>query len=166
MATGSKTAPGAGSTAAELPGIFRQLADEHTEVETRMQRVAGTIEIPIRQELFPGIRRSLLDHAQDEEAVFYACLQQHRELHDLVARSLEEHAEMEKLLNRLDVKDKSTRQWGDLFAELVQAVQHHVTREETELFPAARDLLGAEQAWRLAERYTEVAEARTGSDLP
>jgi hemerythrin superfamily protein len=137
-------------------GIFRRLADEHADVTELMQRVAGTIEVQVRQDAFPVIRRSLLTHARGEEQVFYPRLAEHAELRALVARSLEEHAEVERFLKRLDVKDKSTKQWGDLFAQMQRAVQEHVAREERELFPRAETLLGARQVREMVFSYDQV----------
>lgn len=137
-------------------GFFRRLAAEHVQVDELMQRVAGTIEVQVRQEAFPTIRRLLLTHARGEERVFYPRLAEHPELRALVARSLEEHGEVERLLKRLDVKDKSTKRWGDLFAEMHRAVQEHVASEEQELFSRAGRLLDAGQLREMAARYDEL----------
>jgi hemerythrin superfamily protein len=157
----SKTA-GAGRSAAKAlagyPGIFHHLAGEHAEVSTRMKRVAGTMEIQVRQELFPDIRRQLLAHARGEERVFYPVLRELPELQGLVAQCLDDHAELEQYLNRLDVKDKSTKHWGDLFEEMVRAVEAHVAREEQELFPRARDVLTGQQAKEMEARYQQLEE--------
>lgn len=139
-------------------GIFGLLADEHAELEDLMRQVAGTMEVRVRQDLFPGIRQRLLGHARGEEEAFYPRLAEHRELRDLVAQSLEEHAEVERYLKRLDVKDKSTKQWRDLFVEMMQTVEAHVLREERELFPQAHGLVGPDQARQMKAHFDQVED--------
>ncbi|HEX7038456.1 MAG TPA: hemerythrin domain-containing protein [Pseudomonadales bacterium] len=150
-----------GSSGSAGVDLFRRLTDEHAVAAELMQQVAGSMELPTREDLYPQIRRQLLVHARAEEQAFYPRLAAHPELRALVERSLEEHAEVERFLKRLDVKDRSTKQWRDLFGEMVQAVQAHVAREEQELFPLARRLLDPLELRRIHEDY-DRAEDRDG----
>lgn len=138
--------------------LLRRLADEHAAAAQLLHLVAGSMELPTREDLFPEIRRSLLIHARAEEQAFYPPLAARPELRDLVERCLEEHAEVERFLKRLDVKDRTTKQWRDLFVEMVAAVQTHVEREERELFPQALRLLEPEQLRAMYEQYVQVED--------
>lgn len=165
MASGSKftsKAAGAGKGAMKAlegyPGIFHHLAGEHAEVSMMMKRVAGTTETSERDKLFPEIRRNLLAHARGEEEEFYPPLQEFAELDGLVSQCLDEHQEVEAYLDRLDVKDKSGKDWGDLFEQMMKAVEEHVEREENMLFPKANDLLESQPAKDMEERYERVEE--------
>ena len=148
----------AANALARYPGVFRSIAGEHAEVAALIAQVAGTIEVRARQELFPQIRTRLLTHARAEEETFYPVLRRNPELEPLIAQCLEDHAEVVRYLDRLDVKDKSTKHWGDLFAEMAQAVDRHVRREEHELFPRARELLDAAVAEAIEEGYRQAAQ--------
>lgn len=150
-----------GSSGTAGDDLFRRLADEHAAAAGLMEQVAGSMELPTREDLYPQIRRHLLVHARAEEQAFYPHLAARPGLRELVERSLEEHAEVERFLKRLDVKDRSTKQWRDLFVEMVQAVQAHVAREEQELFPLARRLLDTAELRRIQEEY-DRAEDRDG----
>lgn len=165
MTSGSKMASqvaGAGKSAAKAlegyPGIFHHLAGEHAEVSTLMKRVAGTMEAQEREKLFPEIRRNLLAHARGEEEEFYPVLREHPEVAELVSQCLDEHKEIEQYLDRLDVNDKSTREWGDAFEQMMSAVENHVEREENALFPKAKDLLESQQAKDMEGRFEQVEE--------
>ena len=165
MASGSRTAwSGGDGDDGERPRgghdeIFQRLAAEHDEVAALIERVGGTIEIRVRQELFPEIRRILLAHARAEEEAFYPVLRELPGLAALTARCLEDHAEVVRHLDRLDVKDKATKRWGELFEEMMRAVARHVIREEHELFPRARELLGVEQAHEMGIHYAASVHA-------
>jgi hemerythrin superfamily protein len=143
-------------------GILRHLAAEHGEVAGLMKRVAGSDDVDLRADLFPDIYRKLLSHAQAEEAEFYPMLRGIG-LTDLVDRSLEQHREVEQLLEQLHDDDESSPEWSTLFARMKEAVERHVALEENEIFPVAADKLGGEELKEMLGRYEraqEMAEQR------
>ena len=171
MASGSKVtskvagkAKGAAKALQGYSGIFHHLAGEHAEVSTMMKQVAGTMDAQERQKLFPEIRRSLLAHAKGEEQEFYPVLREIRGLQSHVERSLEEHREIESLLERLNQGDKSTKDWTDSFERLMSSVEQHVKHEEQEIFPRANEAIESKRAKEMERRY-ETAEEREKETL-
>ena len=163
MASRSRVAPsGARDSATGDPivyrGVFGEIAGEHAQVASLVDQVAGTIEVRVRQDLFPQIRNGLLTHARAEEETFYPVLREIPELERLVTQCLEDHAEVARYLDRLDVKDKSTKLWGDLFDEMKRVVDRHVSREENELFPRAQERIEAAASEAMRDRYKRAAE--------
>lgn len=165
MASGTKMtsdvagkAKGAAKALQGYSGIFHHLAGEHAEVSTMMKRVAGTMDTGEREKLFPEIRRSLLAHAKGEEEEFYPVLREIPELQSHVDQSLDEHRQIERLLEQLNGEDKAARQWGDTFEQLVSAVEKHVEHEENEMFPKANDALESQRAKDMESRYEKVEE--------
>lgn len=165
MASGSKftsEVAGAGKGAAKAlegySGIFHHLAGEHAEVSMLMKRVAGSTDAQSREKLFPEIRRNLLAHAQGEEEEFYPALRKYPELEAMVDKSLNEHREIEQFLEQLNAEDKSTKEWGDGFEQLMHAVEKHVDHEENQLFPKANDLVESDEAKEMEGRYERVEE--------
>jgi hemerythrin superfamily protein len=163
MASGTKITSGlagAGKSAVKAlqgyPGIFHHLAGEHAEVAALMKRVAGTTDSETREELFPEIRRNLLAHAKGEEAEFYPPLRSFPDLEANVARALDEHQEIEQMLESLNVGDKSTGDWSKRFEQMMAAVEKHVDHEENDLFPKANDLIESKQAKEMESRFEEV----------
>lgn len=158
-------AKGTAKALAGYPGIFHHLAGEHAEVSMLMKRLASASqESSLRDELFPEIRKSLLAHAHAEEKEFYPPLLRIPELEDLVSRCLSEHERVEGYLEQLASGNKKTKTWTEVFGRLMRAVEGHVEREESELFPKAVELITDKQAERIGERY-EKAEQREKSHL-
>jgi hemerythrin superfamily protein len=150
---------GAGAALEGYPGIFHHLVGEHAEVATLMERIADSSgDSSVRDELFPEIRTSLLAHARGEEEEFYPQLREYAELEPLVAQSLDEHAQIEVLLEDLHGGDKSTDAWMMRFEELQQQVEAHVAFEENELFPLANEVLSNDAADEMLSRYETVEE--------
>lgn len=141
------------------PGIFRHLAGEHSEVATLMKKVAGSSEgSTVREELFPEIRKKLLAHTKAEEQEFYDPLRRHPETEDLIAQATEEHEKVEGYLDELTSGNKATKTWMKIFERMRRAVEAHVDMEENDIFPAAREVLSAEEAQEMEKRYQALEE--------
>lgn len=150
MAKGTKAAGEAGAPGAR---IFEQLKEEHARVSTMMRRIAGTDDPEERRDLFADLRKELLAHAKSEEREFYPVFRELDETGDLVEESLEDHADIEQMLDRLRNMDADTEEWSELFEELMLEVEDHFDQEENELFPLAEELIDDETAGRIEERY-------------
>jgi hemerythrin superfamily protein len=166
MITGAKMASkiagkakGAVKAMTGYPGIFNHLAAEHTEVSAMMRMVASSVEgSSTREELFPEIRKDLLAHAHGEEEEFYPKLRQFPELEPLVARSLEEHKQIETYLEELSSGDKGTEGWRQRFEQMMNLVEGHVDLEEKQVFPRAKDLISTQQAEDILKQYESIEE--------
>lgn len=139
-------------------GILRHLADEHGEVDGLMKRIANADDDELREDLFPEVQTMLLAHAEAEEAEFYPVLRDIG-LDVLVERSIDQHREVERLLEELDADDLSTQTWQSTFARLQQAVEQHVQLEEEEIFPQAKDLLDGDELRHMLEQYERAHKA-------
>ena len=147
----------AASLLSGYPGIFRHLAGEHAEVAALMKKVAGSSETSAtREELFPEIHVSLLAHATAEEREFYGPLRDYSATDALVSKALDQHQKIKGYLEQLIGANKATKTWLATFERLMRAVEVHVDMEENELFPAAKDVLTAEVARRMEQRYCEA----------
>jgi hemerythrin superfamily protein len=166
MAIGTKAAAkvagaakGAAKALAGYSSIFHHLANEHAQVSTMMKSIAQSSEgSTAREDVFDEMCPALLAHAHAEEKEFYPVLRRFSELDQLVSRSLQEHKQIESYLEQLEAGDKNTKSWLELFERLVRAVEAHVDLEENQLFPKANELLSAEQAKQVYERYEHVEE--------
>ncbi len=141
------------------PAIFRHLAGEHGEVATLLARVAASSEdIEIRGELFPEIRKSLLAHAKAEEKEFYEPLRGFSRTASMIPQALEEHRQIEQLLEQLHGQSFTSATWFGTFQTLCTAVEAHVEREENELFVAAKEVLDSDRAKQMEESYERTEE--------
>ena len=145
-------------------GILSHLAAEHGEVAGLLQRIASSIDdTDTKRELFPEVRVHLLAHAQAEEEAFYPVLRGQASLAALVDRSLEEHREIERLVQQLSTTHVDTPAWKTSFDHLHRAVQQHVELEEDEIFERTKDLFDSEQRSRMYEEYEKAEQAAKAS---
>src|SRR5690606_7968059 len=85
-------------------GVFERLATEHGEISTMIRRVSVSgHDSKVRAELFPRIRRELLAHARAEEREVYSSFRAIPELAEHMTRSAEEHHEIERMLDELNL---------------------------------------------------------------
>ncbi|HEY8428129.1 MAG TPA: hemerythrin domain-containing protein [Sandaracinaceae bacterium] len=159
MANGTNTEGEAARATDAAPsgerGIFEQLKNEHARVLAMMRRTAGTNDPEARRELLAEARKELLAHTRGEERALYPALRELDETSDLVEEALEDHADIEQLLDRLRDMDAGSEEWSEIFEELLLVVEDHVDQEENDLFPLAEERLDTEAAGRIEERYAK-----------
>ena len=130
-----------------LHGVFKTLAEQHGEVSAMLRRLQDRPEK--KAELWPEIRRELISHERAEMREVYPVLRQHAQTRALAEHHDQEAADLERLIERLDVP---TADWSTLYDQLVDTVVHHANEEENEIFPKAQDAIG--------DRSTKDLEAR------
>ena len=149
MSKGAGVVKGVKARLDGLVGVFRTLAEQHTEVSTLLKRLQDKPER--RSELWPEIRRELLSHERGEIREVYPVLRQHVALRALADHHDQEAAELERLIDRIDLA--STDAWRVLYDQLVDTVIAHATEEETAIFPKAQEAIGDQQAKELDGRF-------------
>lgn len=112
-----------------------------------------------RAPLFALLKGELTAHRTAEEATFYAALSTLPEISDRIEAALEEHVDIDELLQELSEVDVEDEAFATQLAELREEVEHHVDEEEGEVFDEARELLTDEQAERIAQEM-EAEKAR------
>jgi hemerythrin superfamily protein len=96
-------------------------------------------------------------HAHIEETVFYPALEEHEELKQMVAEALEGHEEVKTLLAEIEDLGSESYDFGAKLQELMEAVEHHVSEEEGEMFPKVRDVFEESE---LAQLGKELESAK------
>lgn len=137
-------------------GIFERLATEHGEISTMIRRVAAsTDESDVRKELFGKIRSELLAHSRAEEKEVYSRFRSIPELASRMNQSADEHHRIEAFLDQLAGMDITEDRWIEVFRDMMQLVQKHVTEEEQQVFPVAKKALSTEQSKELEDTYLQ-----------
>ncbi|MDB5408474.1 MAG: hemerythrin [Rhodospirillales bacterium] len=108
-----------------------------------------------RTRLFKTLKQELTVHKEAEENTFYAALSDLPEMTDRIEESLEEHVDIEELLEELDDLDSESDAFIAQLRELKEEVEHHVDEEEGVIFPIARELLTPAEADRIAQAMQE-----------
>jgi iron-sulfur cluster repair protein YtfE (RIC family) len=128
-----------------LTGVFKTLVEQHGEVVAMLKRLQSKPEK--KPELWPEIRRELLSHERGEVREVYPVLRQHVQTRALAERHDQEAAELERLIERVDVAVAD--EWRPLYDQLVEAVVNHVNEEENDIFPKAQEAIGDKAAKEL-----------------
>ena len=136
--------------------IYSLIKQDHQRV-TDLFGLLDALEIAAaeRARLFRTLKRELTVHKEAEENTFYAALSDLPEISDRIEESLEEHVDVEELLEELDDLDSESDEFVAQLRELKEEVEHHVEEEESVIFPLARALLTAAEAERIAQAMQE-----------
>jgi hemerythrin-like domain-containing protein len=136
------------------------LKDDHKAVKAlfRKYEAQGENAVKTKQQLVEQITHELEVHTSVEEQVFYDAVK--REVPDErgdVLEGFEEHRVADRLLQELAELTPDDETFDAKVTVLIEAVRHHVSEEEDDLFPAVRKELGRK---RLTELGDELAAAK------
>ncbi len=133
--------------------IYAYIVRDHRKLSGLMDDLMS-IRLPaVRQTLFDQIKTELSAHSDSEERTFYAALEHAiptQEMNDKLEHSEHEHHEIKALLHVLDRLSISSEEWMEKFGELKFAIEHHIAKEEGEIFPRAKEAISPLDAHRLA----------------
>jgi iron-sulfur cluster repair protein YtfE (RIC family) len=138
--------------------IYSLLEADHRKVTDLFARAAETAEPRELEAAFREIKRMLELHREAEERTFYAVLSNLPEIAERIEEAMEEHVDVEELLEELSNLAAEDDDFRAQLNELREEVEHHVREEEGELFSQARKLLDDDQAARIAEEFQAEKE--------
>jgi hemerythrin superfamily protein len=138
------------------------LKKDHATVKKLLASFAGTTARAAkrRQALIDKIAEELEIHSKIEEEIFYPAVKEVRGGQSLVSEAKSEHREIDSLVAEAQGMSMETDDVLKAVKELRDAVLHHATEEEREMFPFAADRLGdrlEELGEDLASRKRELA---------
>lgn len=128
------------------------LKNDHATVKKLLASFAGTTARAAkrRQALIDRIAEELEIHSTIEEEIFYPAVKEVRGGQGLVNEAKSEHKEIDSLVAEAQGMSMETDEVLQKVKELRDAVLHHATEEEREMFPVAQE--------RLSERLEELGE--------
>lgn len=141
--------------------IWQTIKDDHDKVEGLFEQIDESEDAEERTKLIAQLKIELEAHSAGEEKAVYPELAKIADLKDKIAHSLDEHAMVAKLLQRI-VKADGDDQAG-LLAELEEAVQDHVEEEEEEIIPIAEKEIDGERAKDMLRRFEAAKKAAVKS---
>jgi hemerythrin superfamily protein len=151
----------------------QMLRQDHKKVEGLFKKFDQAKGIDAKKRFATQAINELHVHAQVEEEIFYPAVEKAIDESELVDEAKQEHQEAKSMMAQLQKMQGQGNGAGDefeaKFAELVEAVQHHVQEEEGEMFPKVEDSeldlaeLGSEMAERKKELMQEMGAAKTES---
>jgi hemerythrin superfamily protein len=142
--------------AEQFDGAVEMLEADHRKVRELFQQYETIRDLGAQQQIAEQIFVELETHAQLEEMVFYPAFEEAADAEgkQLVGEARREHEQVKTLIAELRSLDDD-EQFDDQFRELMDAVEHHVQEEETEMFPMAEELL-EERTEELAEEMQDI----------
>lgn len=112
--------------------------------------------------LFEQVHGALSAHADAEEAVVHATLEEHDETRGAALRSRRDLERMRGLLEQLEATRPTGSAWQSKLDALRESFESHYREEEEDLFEAAQTVLAEEEAEELGRRFLRERIARLG----
>ena len=148
------------------PTATRMIRMDHSHVLAQFHKLDPDTNATVRSGVLRSICAALEIHAQLEEEIFYPALRSAGIQTPVLNKSVPEHDEMRRLIERVRATGTDGAQQNDAIYDLMNAVMHHVADEETKLLPAAEKTLGKERLSELGAQMTarrlEIAKPRAG----
>ena len=132
-----------------MTDVTRLIETDHREVEGLFEQYKSSKD----QAVANKICDELDAHASAEEKVFYPVIASDVTDGEKLAKEGEdEHAEARQLIGRIRQASKDNT-LEKLVGELEQAISHHVSEEESEMLPKARNDLSAVRLDQLGDEF-------------
>jgi hemerythrin superfamily protein len=139
------------------------LTNDHNDVRQmfrELQEAQRSGDLALTSEVRDAICREITVHTEIEERVFYPAVRQRGgECARLVEEGIEEHREADRLVGAIAGVDPTDGAFADTMRELIEAVSHHASEEETELFPRVRESFGDGRLADLGRRLERAKQA-------
>lgn len=115
------------------------LIEDHNKVKQLFREFEKCDDQELKHDLAQQICMNLTIHATIEEEIFYPAARAETGDEDQVDEALEEHATMKELIANIRGMSADDDELDSVVQQLREAVEHHVTEEEQEMFPQVRE---------------------------
>jgi hypothetical protein len=140
------------------------LKKDHATVKQLLSRMEKTTERggARREQLLKEIEREIKIHTRIEEEIFYPAFKEAARKADehIYWEAMEEHHVVDMVMPELKSSNVESEKFGAKAKVIKDLIEHHAEEEETEMFPKARTLMGAEElrdlGMRLQQRKKEL----------
>jgi hemerythrin superfamily protein len=140
------------------------LTADHNRVRglfTRFGEAKERDDVDAMRGLADEIVTELEVHTRIEEEIFYPEVRElNDEIEEMVAEGLEEHHVVDVLIDELQGVTPGDEPWVAKMTVIIENVEHHASEEESELFPAVRQAMDADdladQARNLEDRKAQL----------
>ena len=111
--------------------------------------------------LFEKIKNELQMHTKVEEEIFYPAVEELpiERAKDDIERSLQDHEEVDALLDELQSLSPDDADFDGKMSELMEAVRSHIQLEQEEVFKVARAGLGEEMLEEMGREMEEFKQS-------
>jgi hemerythrin-like domain-containing protein len=156
-----KTNPEHAHNGREMDAVELLIKDHENVQELFAQAEQAGEDAQKKAMLFEKISDELQVHTRIEEEIFYpavADLPVDRAKDD-IERSLQDHEEVDDLLDDLEMLSPEDSDFDERMSELVDAVRKHIKLEQEEVFKVARTGLGEEKLQELGREMEQLKQS-------
>ena len=140
-----------------LVGVFTLLCEQHGEVGNLLKRVKA--DPSKRADLWPKIRAELTSHEKAELRAVYPVLAENEATRGFAEQHASDAAQLTATIEHIDATNMDSSQWTQLFDQLIQMVEQHVLKEETEIFPKAQQVIGKARAREIEPHFVAAKKS-------
>ncbi|SFQ55820.1 Hemerythrin HHE cation binding domain-containing protein [Roseivivax halotolerans] len=143
--------------------IYDAIIADHEHHRDLLNRIADTTgDSEERKTAWNEFFYDVKSHAAAEEETFYSKLMSKTWGQDSARHSVEEHAEMDDLMEELNEMDMSSPGWLNKFNTLKHDYEHHMEEEEEEVFGRAREVIPDDEIEGYGKAFRERKEKEKG----
>ncbi|GGL59805.1 hemerythrin domain-containing protein [Wenxinia marina] len=145
---------------ADIYATIKADHDTHRELLARIADTSGASEE--RAEAWRTFYEDVKSHAAAEEETFYSKLMSKTWGQDSARHSVEEHAELDDLLEEINDTEMDSPAWLEKFKQLRHDYEHHIDEEEDEIFARAKEVIPEDEIAGYGERFRARKEEERG----
>ena len=137
--------------------VFEVLKEDHEKARQLFERLekSGRKDVATLQKLFGQLQEELEVHMEGEERFLYSALEKYEEPREKVLESYEEHQVAKTLLGTFKSLAVDDERWGPKVSVLHEIVEHHMQKEERELFKVAKKVLAKGQIEEITLQFQQ-----------
>ncbi len=162
MKKNQKTQP---RKAPRRPDLFALIKKDHRTVEGLFKKIAGADSEMECESFYEELRSELAAHTDAEEAVIYTRLKEKDPTREIAFESIEEHAVVTYLLEKLDDIELDQEKWMAALTVLKEVVSHHVKEEEREMFKKMRRVFDKYELEEMRMDFHHAKQGLLGDEL-
>src|SRR5437773_8021141 len=137
--------------------VIDVLIEDHRKVQELFEALG--INVGDRSGFAHQLSQSLRQHTSAEEAIVYpAICAALPDMGGQMTAAIEEHHQVEELLNRLDETSGGDSSFDQLIGEIRDNVERHVAEEETQVFPRFREATSEDERMRIGRQVQAMKQ--------
>jgi len=140
------------------------LKKQHKEVRDLFKRIESEERGDAKTELFEELATKLVGHDSIERKIFYPACEEHLGMSDNLGEALVEHGVVEFSLHQAD-QAQNKGDFGFKCKVLQDVLEHHISEEESELFPKVESELGKDALEELGAEMLDAFEIAKNGDF-
>jgi hemerythrin superfamily protein len=136
-----------------MADVIALITTDHREMEKLFERLKK--EKSNRAELLSMVTGMLAAHSRAEEDRVYPAVAKEAGEREEVHHGTEEHHEAEEMARKLEKMDPKSKKFEKLLDEFIEAVQHHIKEEESDILPAMEKAMSKKRLKQLGVAFAD-----------